>query len=359
MFASCIPIKGAVRSGICDVDRGHFETVPNSLIHVINRLRPLPYAEVIATYSEEDRFTIDEYLDWLVENEWAFWCNDQDADNFIDLPLNHEIPLEIDNAIIDIDAPESLDYHKVFDQLLELGVRHVQIRSYVPVLFSFYVPLVKLCSWSRLNSISILTPYVQGEEIGTDDLIVDGKRLIRISSIIIFNAPYAKVIVGDDETTSIIYVKENITGKECCGQISPSFFSINMDTYLESQHFNTCLNKKISIDTQGNIKNCPSMPKSFGNIRDTTLREALTQEGFKDIWHIRKDDIAVCQDCEFRHICTDCRAYVDDSSDSFSRPLKCGYNPYQAKWKGEEGYVPVIEMSIRERERIKKENLFQ
>ena len=140
MFASCIPVKGAVRSGVCDIERGHFETAPNSLIHIINRLRSEPYEALIATYPEADRSTIDEYLDWLVENEWAFWCSDHDEDNFIDLPLNHETPVEIDNAIIDIDAPARLDYQLVFSQLMELGVRHVQIRSY------FSAPILLLCA---------------------------------------------------------------------------------------------------------------------------------------------------------------------------------------------------------------------
>lgn len=41
----------------------------------------------------------------------------------------------------------------------------------------------------------------------------------------------------------------------------------------------------------------------------------------------------VCQDCEFRHICTDCRACLDEPEDIYSKPLKCGYNPYTAEWQ--------------------------
>ena len=38
------------------------------------------------------------------------------------------------------------------------------------------------------------------------------------------------------------------------------------------------------------------------------------------------------KDCEFRYICTDCRAYVEDPEDILSKPLKCGYNPYTGEW---------------------------
>ena len=47
---------------------------------------------------------------------------------------------------------------------------------------------------------------------------------------------------------------------------------------------------------------------------------------------IQKDQIAVCKDCEFRYICTDCRAYKEDPEDDYSKPLKCGYDPYTGVW---------------------------
>ena len=74
------------------------------------------------------------------------------------------------------------------------------------------------------------------------------------------------------------------------------------------------------------------MSQSFGNIKDTTLAEALEKPDFKKYWNINKDKIHVCKDCEFRYICTDCRAYVEDPEDILSKPLKCGYNPYTGEW---------------------------
>jgi SPASM domain peptide maturase of grasp-with-spasm system len=75
------------------------------------------------------------------------------------------------------------------------------------------------------------------------------------------------------------------------------------------------------------------MSQSFGNIKDTTLEEALSHPDFKKYWNITKDQIEVCKDCEFRHICTDCRAYIEEPENQYSKPLKCGYNPYTNKWE--------------------------
>ena len=41
------------------------------------------------------------------------------------------------------------------------------------------------------------------------------------------------------------------------------------DFYLESLRFNSCLNRKLSVDARGEIRNCPSMPASFGNAKTT------------------------------------------------------------------------------------------
>jgi len=125
---------------------------------------------------------------------------------------------------------------------------------------------------------------------------------------------------------------------------------INMDFYSECINFNSCLNRKISIDAQGNIKNCPSCTQSFGNIKDTTLKQALEHPDFKKLWSITKDQVDVCKDCEFRHMCTDCRVYIKDPENIYSQPSKCTYNPYIAKWQGEEGYVPVEECGTYSRE---------
>ena len=74
------------------------------------------------------------------------------------------------------------------------------------------------------------------------------------------------------------------------------------------------------------------MKDSYGNIRDSSLLEAIQSPGFKEKWGISKDHISVCRDCEFRYACSDCRAYLENPEDAFSKPLKCGYDPYSGKW---------------------------
>jgi hypothetical protein len=83
------------------------------------------------------------------------------------------------------------------------------------------------------------------------------------------------------------------------------------------------------------------MSKSYGNIANTRLEDVIQLPEFQKLWFVKKDEIDVCKDCEFRYMCTDCRCFIKDPGNIYSQPAKCPYNPYICKWQGENGYVPV------------------
>jgi SPASM domain peptide maturase of grasp-with-spasm system len=157
---------------------------------------------------------------------------------------------------------------------------------------------------------------------------------LRLSKIILHSSIEEKALdFKSFNLTLVTYIEKNLKSFNFCGVVDQGYFSTRMLHFTESQNHNTCLNRKITVDGEGNIKNCPSMLESFGNIKDTTLQEALDKPNFKKYWNITKNQIEVCKDCEFRHICTDCRAYIEDSENQYSKPLKCGYNPYNNVWE--------------------------
>jgi SPASM domain peptide maturase of grasp-with-spasm system len=166
------------------------------------------------------------------------------------------------------------------------------------------------------------------EEAACAELIAAERR---INAVTVHSAPAAREIVLDGGV-AVGYVQQAIDSPACCGQIGPRHFVVNIDAWSEAQRHNSCLNCKIAIDARGEIRNCPSLPRSYGNIRDTSLHSALAQRDFTALWSINKDQIEVCKDCEFRYICIDCRAYLTGDHDRYSKPAKCGYDPYTAVW---------------------------
>lgn len=223
------------------------------------------------------------------------------------------------------------DLKKAFVELEDLGCKDIEVRIFSIKPLSFLEDILKLTSNTRFKSIRLIIKY--NESISDDDY----ERLLlsnlRISQIVVNSSPFQKVLITKIKIRSeVLFTTEIIESSSHCGIIHVGFFSINSSAFRESMHYNSCLNQKISIDINGDIKNCPSMEATYGNIIDTSLHSALLQSRFKDLWNISKDQVEVCRDCEFRHMCSDCRAYIIDTNDLYSKPSKCSYNPYTASW---------------------------
>ncbi len=280
-------------------------------------------------YENKYNYIIDEYFKFLIENEFVFLTENPSL--FPKMSLEWYEPFDVNNAILDI---ENQFYHKkVLHQLAKLNCKNVEIRFFNK---KFETSLNEILNYLNIeksitNSVGLILPYLKNSETLFEKLIRENSR---IRYIIIYNSKENIVIDSIRKGSGhLIYSKENISSSKSCGLISNKQFVINTKMFTESQNHNTCLNRKISIDKDGNIKNCPSMAESFGNIKDTTLEEALNHPNFKKYWNINKDQIEVCKDCEFRHICTDCRAFIEEPNNQYSKPLKCGYSPYTNEWE--------------------------
>jgi len=229
------------------------------------------------------------------------------------------------------------DYIDLATQFEVLKCSYIQLRFFKTINLSIVKEIIQYLNnvKSRIVSIDFIIPYY--ESFMLEDLNLLLKQNSRIHSIIVYNSPYNKSYESvNKEMGYLLLLKRNIFNEKHCGIINSEYFYSNINLFTESLNHNTCLNRKISIDKDGNIKNCPSMSQSFGNIKDTSLEDALNHPDFKKYWNINKDQIEVCKDCEFRHICTDCRTYTErshfDGEIDLSKPLKCGYNPYTNEW---------------------------
>ncbi len=328
LFACCIPVKGARRSLICDLQRESIYFIPNALHDILVQYPVLDINEIAKNIPEKDRDTIIEYFDFLVLNELAFLTDTPES--FPKMDLTWKSPNPVTNAIIDI-KEDSRIWMAAAEQLAAINCKHVQLRFFSAVDLSNLHDILTTFKGTPLRSIELIMKY--SEWMTIEHVTKLSKEHHRISSIVVYNAREEVDKNMELEMGKIVFLTENLDATLHCGKIHPTLFDTNIPTFTESLHHNSCLNRKISIDAAGNIKNCPSMRQSYGNIQDTSLQKALDHPDFKKYWNITKDQVAVCQDCEFRYICTDCRAYLDDPEDTYSKPLKCGYNPYSATWE--------------------------
>lgn len=330
IFTNCILTKGYNRSLILDLQRENFIAIPATMLDVIKLfLNKNSIEKVIELYGEENKDTIAEYIAFLLENDFAFIAESNEFDLFIEMDLTFELPYNVTNCIIELSEKNLQNLNKIVNALEKLNCRYVQFVSYESLDPEDLKFILELTNNTNFKSIELMLKYTYNFVAIINEI---EKNNGRVTELIFHSAKEKKKLIN--KTNLLIdFIDYEIKNFKNCGKIESKYFNINKNKVLESLNHNTCLNRKISIDKDGNIKNCPSMAESFGNIKDTTLEEALNKPGFKKYWNINKDQIEVCKDCEFRHICTDCRAYIEDPENQYSKPLKCGYNPYTNVWE--------------------------
>lgn len=333
LFHNCIPVKGSQRSLICDLQQCKYYYIPNDLFNILSSRINLNIENLREEFGEVNNETLNDYFHFLVDKDLVFNIHEsnQKESNFTSLSLDFDIPSIISNCIVDIDTLKFdlniVSYLEVIKEISLLNCKNLTFRffSFSTEHIKYLNSLLNMTRDSRINDIKLIVP--DNVNVNYIHLL---KENIRISLIIVYNSPENTFI--EKYGAVISRTTQNLNSSKCCGIVNFNLFVVNIQHFSESLHHNSCLNRKISIDTEGNIKNCPSMKESFGNIKDTTLAEAIEKPGFKKYWDINKDKIHVCKDCEFRYVCTDCRAYVEDPEDIHSKPLKCGYNPYTGEW---------------------------
>ncbi|HET6764280.1 MAG TPA: grasp-with-spasm system SPASM domain peptide maturase [Longimicrobiaceae bacterium] len=328
LYACCVAVRGARRSTVCDLQRRSYELIPTGLYDLLTAYGDHTLEEIREVFPAETHARIDEYFDFLERKELGFWCDDPDA--FPPLDTTWDRPEQVTNAIIDVDARSRHDFADLFRQLDELGCGALQLRWFHPVAIDDVEDVVRLARGRRLKAVELLLPW---DATWPEDAIRDlCRRHMRVSGVVVHSAPERRTYVLDGIRTPVFHRTEVVDSHAHCGQVSPEWFAVSVPGFTEARSFNSCLNRKISVDATGEIRNCPSLPRSYGNAAETSLVSALMRAEFRELWEVNKDQVETCRDCEFRYICTDCRAFVRDPADRFAKPSKCTYDPYTARW---------------------------
>lgn len=336
LYACCIPVRGYVKTALCDIHRNKYYLFSNDLFSFIEEAKENPIDTLIAKHGKNYAEVIAPLFSLLVGQNIGFYTDTPEL--FPDMDNIWEQPNVITNAVIDVNL--SYDISDIVKQLDDLGCEALQIRFLSCLSVSDIKKTIQAFGYSRLRSIEAYIRFDDGltQNDYKEMLSYDG----RLFDIMVYGSPEKRTIC-EGAAKLVFSTIPDISVNGICGQVGKELFRVNNRLFFEAHHYNSCLNRKLYISSKGDIKNCPHMQESFGNIHSLPIGDAIKQPSFAKLWKIKKDDIDVCKDCEFRYICTDCRCIIKDLNYRYSQPVKCKYNPYLGKWEGEEGYVPVEE----------------
>lgn len=334
-YADVKIVSGASQSAIYDLSRHNLILFPSSLLDFVRSLEGKDENQIRSICSHFGSAEAGQFLDFILGNELAAFVGEEER--FPPLVECFETPALVDNAIIDVGSVWH-DFRGVVAQLDKLGCQFLQIRLFSDVSRDRVVDIVEICASSAIRGLELVCRYA-----GDDDYRYYTGVMQKYPNltVVIHSVPVevaernADDGLGREDGYDIRprLVSEHIESSSSCGKIRLGSLNVpSVAVYKELRSCNGCLNQKVSVDVHGQIKNCPSLNKSYGLVDTTPIKDVLEKPEFNSVWKIKKDDIEICRDCQFRYVCTDCRAFLVDPANIFSKPLKCGYDPYTNVW---------------------------
>lgn len=340
LSSSCKVTKGKKRSLIVDYLRKELCFITNDYYELLNKInrRKIEYA---FNYVDRDNHNnLIEFINYLLENEFIFLNKNLSLFPIISDQLEENYHLR--DAIIEVE--ETINSINIFinaiNQLQDLGCNDLQIRFSLNISNDFIVSILEEIDKKDINYVELHINF--NENITEKFLYTLIERYSAVSHIFIYGYSTNKIVTHKIEKEdyyplllgNIYYVRQPFNNGNNCGRITKETLEFSsIYRYNELKKRNGCLYKKVSIDKYGNINNCPLIPITYGNIKNEHIKDIIKSPAFMFLGNIKKDDIDICKECEFRYVCSDCRAFLKDRNNIYSKPLKCGYNPNTCDWE--------------------------
>ena len=331
LFANCIPVKGSEESIIIDLQNNEYIDIPNLLFDVLEINHDRTVENTKSFFNNELDEGIDNYFNNFMEVEYGFFL--KNVQSFPPLSLEWFSPLEVNNAILEINENCKYDYISAIKELSSLGCSSLQLRISKINIKECIFEILEATRKSRIRSIEMILPeylfdfsfceYLEDIEnrislfiihsIADENRVMElyGKSKFHEQKRLLFTPKIIDTLTSDKRT------KEN--------------FVINVDFFCESQKFNVALNRKVCIDNGGYYKNFLSHKDVHGNFNTKSIKEIINDKEFTRKWFINNDNIDICKDCQFRYICLD-NTDIEFDGRSWHKIENCGFDPYKNEW---------------------------
>ncbi len=345
-FEDCLITNGFRRSIIVDTTRGKLEAIPNSLYHFIKETDTFSIEEIKKEYSSDDCEIIDEYLDFLIQNEYVFFLDDLFINNFPAIELKWDYPAKISNTIISFQSKTwKSNIEKIIFILDEINCQDIEIRFEDTINENEIKDLILYFEKSRISTVNLILPYIEVTNATYDIL----SNYLRLEKIIFYNFHNDLINKQKPYKTNQIQISTKKLN-EIFKITNINQFEPNLKLFTESKQFHTYFNRKLYFGVNGEIKNAPESDLIFESIENISniskFEHIIEKESFKKYWQVNKDSCDVCKDCEFRNICVDNRLPYRRENGSWYHIEECNYNPYISKWVGEEDYFTLLNSGI-------------
>jgi len=316
LYQDCVLVKGFTRSLLYDLSNNCIYNVPSDCIMTLESLNN--------GLILEDSHMKNEFICSLLKNEIIFKTSIPFSFPAINTIYsdNHIVETLIINwSNINFKKLEKNILPKLLDFICITNIEYlfIVVDNQIDVLLNLLDYLVD----SPIRCIEICISSALKKE--AKDLL---EKLNRIKRIFVTNCDTDKIeqIYSD---SYVIYTSESINFEGVSPIITQNNFIINRLNYIESQSKNLFYNKKLFFNDEYILSIFPNSEESF-KFCDLSNEEIVTKilQSF-DLWDIKKDNVVICKDCEYRYMCNDPRNNFTTNEDGLIvfKDL-CSFNPY-------------------------------
>lgn len=330
IYEDCKIVSGYKNNIFYDLTRNDIYSLPAKVIEVLKYNRA-PYSNIPNS--------IKKYADFFIEQEFATKLPLELLDSFPSI-LNKNHVHNINSVIIFCKL--SIQQHEwIVKSLTHLGGEYITIRADLYTKEELLLLIEKLIfhGFTRIDLI-----FKNEEHYDKEYTKITG-----IGTIVIYDST-DKI---EDLQTGVRIVnkvrKFEISISDSESKIDINNFMINRKNFILNHHVNSYFSQKIFIDSEFNIKNSIECKEVYGNINTIGIEEfeaIINSKSFRKYDIATKDKFVDCTVCEFRYCCNDNRLPIKRKDNLWYHKTECNYNPYIAKWKGEEGYLSLTDCGV-------------
>ncbi|MDR2836493.1 MAG: hypothetical protein LBV69_09960, partial [Bacteroidales bacterium] len=263
LYPHCHFVKGFSRSCAVDTLQKKYYFVSNKFAAISIKIN---HKKVENAKSVLDKDNYEFFIEWCkILKDKNLFCLSDNKLTYNNIDLIYNFPSQITNSII---IYKKSIFKSIVNQLFILNCNNFQLFIENIISFSELESLLLIFDNSICQDIQIVMPF-RNEFLEKEKWYVFFEKHKRLQSVIVANSPEENCISMDKLNVNFVLFVTETMAFNSCGEIHPMMFTINLPFFTESQQHNTCLNRKICIDVEGNIKNCPNMQENYGNIADT------------------------------------------------------------------------------------------
>lgn len=245
--------------------------------------------------------------------------------------LDWENPAAITGAVIDVDEGTEGDclaisgrLATIFAALAEVECEHALLRIKRPDALSI---IDRLLPQLEDRALILLEIWLDAPWVTAAELVARVARWPRISSVIVFGAAEAGEWLSPRSGVGTILARTEALDLGAPSPPTVAEMHVSDELFRESIDHHPAFHRTLAIGPDGELRNAPGLPRSFGRLGERPLRDVIRDPEFQRLGRIHRGLIAGCAECEYRHACTDSREPLLGADGLYHHQSLCTLDP--------------------------------